>query len=485
MGLALIRIKGKAGRCEDIILRNQKEGGRVMKQRWDFLIRTWVILVMLILSSVRLNAGVITVKKDGSGGARTTINAAVAAAQTGDIIEIADSQDYLEDVTIVTPGVTLRAASGQTPTIVAANEMERFAAIGVPGIDYAGLVVQAPNVVIEGLTLYNPTQELNAVPISSVVLVAAPLVTINNCKVVGPGSAVSGDHLGVLAVTLSATAAGVTVKQCVFTDCPYGTVTTTFNPAFPAAEMTVEDCTFIGDLVGVQTHDGKTTVKNCLIQDSTAQGVQAGGGKVTLDNCRITNSADKGINIDYDPNYHGIAPDVTVTNCRFEDSKTAHIFIMDGKAQASGCVMTYSLGRDVLIGGNGDFDVVVQVDHCDLYQAAMSAVYWQNPGKTITASFTNCIVTGGEGFVNENFFEDRDIQAFVVDHCDVFVSNPDFALVNVTGKDNLFVDPQYEDTVNFKLKATSPLLTAGTGGSAMGSQGAGQQGVEDWRMFQP
>ena len=79
MGLALIRIKGKAGRCEDIILRNQKEGGRVMKQRWDFLIRTWVILAMLILSSVRLNAGVITVKKDGSGGARTTINAAVAA----------------------------------------------------------------------------------------------------------------------------------------------------------------------------------------------------------------------------------------------------------------------------------------------------------------------------------------------------------------------------------------------------------------------
>ncbi|MFB3785543.1 MAG: right-handed parallel beta-helix repeat-containing protein [bacterium] len=456
-----------------------------MKQRLDFLIRMLAVFALLGIASGGLQAGIIPVKKDGSGGARTTINAAVAAAQTGDIVEIADSQDYLEDVTIVTPGITLRAAAGQTPTIVAANEMERFAAIGVPGIDYAGLVVQAPNVVIEGLTLYNPTQELNAVPISSVVLVAAPLVSVKNCRVMGPGSAVSGDHLGVLAVTLSSTPASVTVSQCVFTDCPYGTVTTTFNPAFPAGEMTVEDCTFTGNLVGVQTHDGKTTVKNCLIQDSTAQGVQVGGGQVFLENCRITNSADKGINIDYDPNYHGAAPDVTVTNCRFEDSKTAHIFIQDGKLNASGCIMTFSLGRDLLIEADGDFDVVVSVDHCDLYQAALSAVYWQNPGKPVTATFTNCIVTGGEGFVNENFFEDRDLQAFVADHCDIFVTNPDFALVNVTGKDNLFVDPQYEDTTNFTLKATSPLLTAGTGGSAMGSQGAGQQGVEDWGVLQP
>lgn len=454
-----------------------------MKQRLDFLIRMLVVIAMLGLSSGGLYAAVLTVKKDGSGGARTTVNAALAAAQTGDIIEIADSQDYLEDVTIVTPGITLRAAAGQTPMIVAANEMERFAAIGVPGVDYAGLVVQAPNVVIEGVTLYNPTQELNAVPISSVVLVAAPWVTIHNCKVMGPGSATSGDHLGVLAVTLSSTPAGVAVSQCVFTDCPYGTVTTTFNPAFPAAEMTVEDCTFNGNLVGVQTHDGKTTVKNCLIQDSTAQGVQVGGGQVILDNCRIVNSADKGINIDYDPNYNGIAPDVTVTNCRFEDSKTAHIYIMDGKVQARGCVMTYSLGRDILIGGNGDFDVQVKVDHCDLYQAALSAVLWQNPGHAITATFTNCIVTGADGFVNESFFDDRDIQAFVVDHCDIFVTNPDYALVNVTGKDNLFVDPQYADTTSFELKPTSPLLKAGTGGSAMGSHGAGEQGVEDWRLF--
>ncbi|HOJ59417.1 MAG TPA: right-handed parallel beta-helix repeat-containing protein [bacterium] len=457
-----------------------------MKQRMNFLIRITGLVTLFLYCTHDLNAAVISVKKDGSGGARTSVNAALAAAQAGDIIEIADSQEYVEDVTIVTPGITLRAAAGQTPTITAANLAERFAAIGVPGTDYAGLVVQAPNVMIEGIELYNPTTELNLVPISSVVLIAAPAVTLKNCRVKGPGSGVPNDHLGILAVTLSTAAASVRVSQCVITDCPYGTVTTTFNPAFPAAEMTVEDCTIIGTLVGVQTHDGKTTVTNCLIQDSTAQGVQVGGGQVILESCRIAGSADKGINIDYDPNYYGIEPDVTVTHCRFEDSNTAHIFIQDGKLSVSGCIMTFSLGRDLLIEADGNFDVVVKMDHCDLYQAALGAVLFQKPGShTITATFTNCIVTGVEGFVNNSFFDDLDIQAFVVDHCDIFVDNPDFALINVTGTNNLFVDPQYEDTVDFKLKATSPLLKAGTNGSAMGSHGAREQGVENWGMLQP
>ena len=111
----------------------------------------------MALAAGPVSAATIIVKQDGSGNA-VTVQGGILLAASGDVVEIGDSATYTEDVTIG-KSITLRAAEGQTPVIIATNTTPArgawaiaFVAFEAPPTipDDYGLYVMAPNVRLVG-----------------------------------------------------------------------------------------------------------------------------------------------------------------------------------------------------------------------------------------------------------------------------------------------------------------------------------------------
>ncbi len=80
-----------------------------------------LIIVMFFINVSVISANIITVSQSG-GGDYTTINAALAAAVSGDVIQIIDGSWYNETVTFTTPdSITLEGVGDNKPTISSAT----------------------------------------------------------------------------------------------------------------------------------------------------------------------------------------------------------------------------------------------------------------------------------------------------------------------------------------------------------------------------
>jgi parallel beta-helix repeat protein len=130
-----------------------------------------VLVAAAFLWAVTGEAATVCVNSSGQGGCQKTIGAAVAAASSGDTVNIA-AGTYKETVTI---GKTLALiGSGPSQTIVDATGLGN--AILVDGLNNTGL----SGVVISGLTLQNANFEGILVTNASNVTITGNIVTGNN-----------------------------------------------------------------------------------------------------------------------------------------------------------------------------------------------------------------------------------------------------------------------------------------------------------------
>ena len=185
----------------------------------------------------------VVVKQDGSGDS-TTIQGGLNQASANDIVEIQDSGTYNEgEIKAVSPvksGITIRAATGQTPIIDGENTRPT-------GIEFYN------NWVIEGLTLRGFT-------------------------------GVGNNGAGLVAVASQRT---VTINNCTIHSCGDSAITT-------LGDGSVVKNTTIYDIEGRGIDGGvieNLTIKNCLIYDTLNDGIYATNNGVTVEHCTLYNTS--------------------------------------------------------------------------------------------------------------------------------------------------------------------------------------------------
>ena len=83
-------------------------------------INSYVMVLVLFLASQLSYSAVIKVKKDGTGDATTVQGGINLATTPGDIVEVY-SGTYTEDLTMPTESITIRAAAGESVSLLSAG----------------------------------------------------------------------------------------------------------------------------------------------------------------------------------------------------------------------------------------------------------------------------------------------------------------------------------------------------------------------------
>lgn len=446
------------------------------------------------------HAATIIVKQDGSGNA-TTINAAISQAAAGDIVEIADSQTYNEDVT-VSKSITLRAATGSKPVIIATNTtpargawMLVYAAFGAPTStpDDYGLYVTAPNVRLEGLTIRNTHAGQNPFSFSTSVSFEATGGTVVNCDI-------AGQVLAALAFSNIA-AAGIasnnqfTVQNCRISEAQIGLAISDWNPTLggpsdPVDNGTIEDCEFSGHADDAIRDEFVTnlTIQRCQIHDCPGDGISLEGGTIAVEDVDILNCGGAAFITDPDGGKGGGFITATIANALSCNNLTGF----------RGKDYNVTVSRSIFAnqaGGVG-FDLrpadsetqtptTAIIDQCDVYYPDGSAVRVGEGETTSSIDFTinvkNSILRGG--VVGADLLTlppgDGSGSTIAFTNCDMISDEPFFTLPGlnlVQTATVLNVDPQYNnptgcgDRINFKYNNTA-LASKGDQGQPIGSQG--------------
>ncbi len=206
---------------------------------------------------------ILTVSQSASGAnTYSTLSAALGAARPGNVIEIGDSGTYSEALTISTNaeglplhGITLRAASGKTPTLDGSGNVTS----GTPDI----LVVGLRNVLIQGLTINGGFTGIELLQPST----SVPLsVTIDQCTITS--------------MTGGSSAAGIYVDSG-------GTVDVTKSVISRSTG------------VGINVFEGtQLTVTGSTVQNNASDGIDTLGANVDILNSTITGNAGPGLYLD-------------------------------------------------------------------------------------------------------------------------------------------------------------------------------------------
>jgi hypothetical protein len=455
----------------------------------------------------------IIVKKDGSGDA-VTIQAAFNAAANGDIIEIGDDEKYIEDVT-VSPALaqagipaspiasfTLRAASGKHPVIQAANAVtsQRMIALGLPGQDYLGFVVWGcKGVMIQGIEIVNYENTVNAFNVqSSLVIADSADVTIENCTIRGPAARSPGEGNGILIAGVQANpfrTDNIVVRNCLITETHYGVISAVFQKGSGADpnHVTVEDCRFIdGYESGVDIDNaGEAIVRRCTFNNYN-HGIHFAGGNAIVEDCLIMNTKQEGLDLQVDTNWNDHIAGVVVRRCAVIgcgfDSDRAGIRCADGSSRFENCISAGNAGPGILVTCGSNSDVNAVFDHCDIYENfgdfEVKLVSTGNYLGQLTITNSN-IVSTGSGILNE-----VELEAVIAHHNNVFVKFDAYERVNATASLSLnpkYVSPAFNASdftfAGFQLREDSPVLRAGEGGAAIGSQGLPVTTVKSWRAY--
>jgi hypothetical protein len=349
-----------------------------MSRRFSVLF-LWSICLCFVLGNVGMSA-TITV---GPSGDYQTVQAAVDAAQAGDVIEIS-SGTYVEDVSIGDINqplvnrkdeITLKAAEGATVTIEAANTELRVESLVALGADFgsedrAGLFVYGNNVTIEGITIYQPSNEPNGLegsPFNAALTIISSDVTVRECVIMGPGGAEGGDLLGAVVSPMdvgaimggeSASAINNVFVDCTFTEAPFACTIVNFPLALgvpaPNPEMTVDDCEFYQNGTGIEMDDGIVTAVDCHFHEN-GNGIDASDDQCTIIDCLIENCSEDAIEVtdssseDDEPEEN---PIVTIDGCGIiytGESDQNGLNIEHGTITVTNTVISGSAGANVFL----------------------------------------------------------------------------------------------------------------------------------------
>lgn len=470
------------------------------------------IAVLVLLALPLAFTATITVKQDGTGSAKT-VQDALNSAKNGDTIVIGDSGKYQEDITaspiLAQAGIpaanlssfTLKAADGMKPVIQATNAetSQRMSVLGLPGKDMLGFVIWGcKGVTIQGVEIINLDNTVNAFNVqSSLVVVDSDGVTIDNCTLRGPNQ--KSEHEGCALLIAGVQAQpyitdNITVRNCLVTESHYGIISAIFQKGSGTDpnHVTIENCRFInGFESGIDMDNAQQmTIRNCTF-DNYNHGIHFAGGTTLVEDCIIRNSKDAGLDVNVDTSWNDKITGVTVRRCAVigsgAEKEGAGIRCADGPSRFENCISTGNYGPGILVKPDSVSDVNAVFDHCDLYENITSTETMLQTGKYAAAvTITNSnIVSSGTGIENQ-----LDITAVTAHHNNVFVKGD--AYINVDGKDSLAKDPLFVSPTDnpdafsfdkFKLKDNSPVLKAGVGGTAIGSQGGTVVLVPMWSIF--
>lgn len=455
------------------------------------------------------DAKTIVVKQDGTGDA-TTIQAAMDAASNGDVIEIGDDGRYVEDLTAspvlaqagLAPALasfTLKASEGKNPVVEAANAetSQRITVLGIPGRDMLGFVLWGcNNVTVKGIEFAGLENSTNAFNVMSVLVIAdSANVTIEDCTIRGPGERSPGEGTGVLVAGVQANpfrTDNITVRNCLVTETHYGVISAVFEKGSGAdpAQVTVEDCVFAdGFEAGIFVGNAQQAVVRRCTLDNYLHGIHFAGGNSLVEDCMILNSKAEGLEADIDEAWNDQITGGVVRRCAFigngMDDGNAGILCADGPLRFENCIIAGNGGQGLRATTGSSADVSVIVDRCDFYEnfgdyEVVVALEGINLAQ-LTITNTNIVSSGG-GIGNE-----IELEAVTAHHNNVFVPVDPYIDVNAT--DSVSVDPMYISPTTdveqftfegFQLKPGSTLLTAGEGGTPIGSQGPQITAVESW-----
>ncbi|HGY91043.1 MAG TPA: hypothetical protein ENK43_07710, partial [Planctomycetes bacterium] len=157
------------------------------------------LALLLVLASFSPSQ-VVSVRQDGTGD-HTTITAALAAAQPGDIIEIQDNGTYVEDLVISGNFLTLRAAQHRKPILQPATT--------TPGAVHVRVLSGTPNPVLAGLTFDGAGSQGEGVVLES----GVTLGRVQDCRFLDYQGA--GQH----ALLLQSGILDTLVERCEFVGC--------------------------------------------------------------------------------------------------------------------------------------------------------------------------------------------------------------------------------------------------------------------------
>ncbi len=480
---------------------------------------TFVIMLLIVMASP-VFAGTITVAQDGSGDVNS-IQIAVATSANGDEIIILDSAVYEEDLTAgagagFAAQFTLKAAEGQTPTIRAVNTAERLGDLGIPGIDRLGVLASGcVGAVFEGIIFENQTTEVSANDISSAIaLMDCNDTTLRNCTIRGAGgegTAYEGFNFGIIIYGATLAPVGIVMDNCLVEECHYGvqvikaTEGVPTDPSITLRGCTIQNCNGNGiemDCAALPSPaDPARTASGAghLIEDTIITNCQnpatLGGGKIVFRRCSFLGNRG---NVNIDKQATGEFPILA----EFDDvaiigSGNIGLRVKHGNVNMTNCIIAGCLQEGLFVQENGE-EAIVTIEHCDFYQNLVDA-----PGsfelrleppidqdRKINVSNTN--VVGVAGMLNGKLddFDYFEEDSLIASYCNVLTEFE--AFLNVTLDNELSVDPLYVNPTTdpdsfsragFQLQENSPVLTAGSNGGYIGSQGSVQVGVSDWMTY--
>ena len=482
---------------------------------WAFA-GTKVLSVIALLSATAF-AATHTVNPDGSGNF-TTIQAAIDAAAEGDVIVVA-AGEYTEDLTlghlsgaapVFKNNLTIQAETAGSVTINAANQADRFKALEALGADFGavdllGVVVNGNGVVLDGLKIVQPSEQLNeldAANINAALTIISPNCVVKNCEIVGAGADIGGDSLGLLFANMDALSAlggganlaqNLTVENSTFTNAPFCFAIVNFLQALglpvPQPNASFSGCTFDNNGTGIEMDDGYVTIVDSTFSNN-GTGISCSDDGLVVTNCTFTNNLEAGLEIEtgnLEDDEAAGDPVVTVDGCRFIDNgpqENSYGFLQEGgTVTISNSIFSGNTTAQIRLSPDDSRDVTLTLDHCDLYNSVegIGISTPENAEAIITVTITNTNISDFDCIENLAGLAAE----FNVSFSNIFASNAQyFGEEGAFNTDNVLnIDPMYVDAASgdFKLADGSPVLTAGVGGTFVGAVGQSSP-VSDWQL---
>lgn len=440
----------------------------------------------------------------GPTGDHQTIQAAIDAAAADDVIVIS-AGTYVEDLNIGdinTPGnkknnLTLRAADGAAVEIHSANDKTRTGSLVPLGADFGpadrlGFYIYGENITVEGIKFVQPSTEVNALGISIIATITSSNVTFENCEFEGPGGDSAGDIVGVAVTPMDVVAftqgaslaiANVVFENCIFHDIPYAFATANLPldlgvPA-PSPEASVLNSVFYNANSGVEMDSGSTTIIGCHFYDCN-NGISISDDASTIQDCLIENCNENGIDVDdseIEDNEPAENPIINITNCVILNNGQSEghrgMTFEHGTITVKNTIVAGSSGANLFFESPTERSTVANFDHCDFYNSLIGlGIGTAEPARGIvTFNLTNSNVVDVDGIMNGA----DALGQMKIDYCNIFTTGQQFLGFTefIETSNILNVDPEYVDPANgdFTLKPTSPVLTAGEGGTFIGAKG--------------
>ena len=467
-----------------------------------------------------------TVRQAG-GADYTSVQAAIDAADPGDLITILDSATYVEDLSFgaMMPGsldskanLTVRAANGQRPTIQAANTADRFG-MGAP--DFGGVLVLSQGVSLQGLDLRNAgNAQGSSLGLGTAMSIHASGVSAVDCRLSQAGGVAGPTGAAVLAISDFGRLAGggdtvedVLLSDCIIEDGPFlGLAVFPFsfevNPGIFGSVLRVraERCEVRScATTGIESDGlGSLTLVDVVSRDNGGDGLQLSIANAVVDGFQSLHNGKTGISLELYDVGEGAAVELTGRNVTCLGNGEGGLDISEGIAALTNLVLAANTGFNLRFDAFYDNPLYpaleVTVDHGTFYYPPgdpdnLPNIKLENALEDpFSLTVRNSLIVGPVGIDNVDASPAEEIlfdyTLFWNGGAPVQHNGPFTETNAVAGSDPAFADPE---TGDFRIGPAAPAATGDEAGGPLGGAGVAASlpeylaltgaGIEDGKVF--